>query len=185
MIGLILPNKKGEKTLQEYVVTVDSIEKLTGIDFFPQLNDSIETILESNVNLTLWSFNKTSQSSGGTSVQCKGTAKSTGLQCRNMTNNENGYCHLHQEQAGSVSSTNNEKKTTSTQCKATAKSTGQQCKNKTTNPNGYCSVHQSQAPGYQKPASTGYHGQCCATTKAGTRCKRQASGGSRYCWQHQ
>ncbi|MBQ3290441.1 MAG: hypothetical protein IJH50_13650 [Kiritimatiellae bacterium] len=32
------------------------------------------------------------------------------------------------------------------------------------------------------PATVG--GQCAATTKAGTRCKRKAQAGSRYCFQH-
>jgi micrococcal nuclease len=34
----------------------------------------------------------------------------------------------------------------------------------------------------QKPSATG--GQCAAITKKGTRCKRTAKAGSRYCWQH-
>jgi len=33
-------------------------------------------------------------------------------------------------------------------------------------------------------SSTAYSGQCQATTKKGTQCKRQASAGSVYCWQH-
>ena len=34
-------------------------------------------------------------------------------------------------------------------------------------------------------SQSSYNGQCCATTKKGRRCSRRASGGSRYCWQHQ
>ena len=30
-----------------------------------------------------------------------------------------------------------------------------------------------------------YSGQCNATTKKGTRCRRNANYGTRYCWQHQ
>ncbi len=37
MIALVLPNQKGMKPLEEYVVTVDYVETITGIDFFPQL----------------------------------------------------------------------------------------------------------------------------------------------------
>ena len=72
-----------------------------------------------------------------------------------------------------------------TQCKGTAKSTGVQCKNKTKNENGYCYIHKSQAPDYVKPQKTNYVGRCNATTQKGTQCKRNASSGTRYCWQHQ
>ncbi len=34
MIAFILPNEKGIKPLQDYVVTVHSVQKVTGIDFF-------------------------------------------------------------------------------------------------------------------------------------------------------
>jgi len=33
-------------------------------------------------------------------------------------------------------------------------------------------------------ASTGVGPQCKGTTKKGTQCKRSASAGSTYCWQH-
>jgi endonuclease G len=77
---------------------------------------------------------------------------------------------------------------TSVQCKGIAKSTGNRCKNKTKNENGYCYIHQSQSPDYVAPkkTSTGSKdGRCMATTKAATRCKRNAATGSCYCWQHQ
>ena len=74
--------------------------------------------------------------------------------------------------------------TLSSQCLGIAKSTGNRCKNLTKNENGYCYAHQSQSPDYKPPAKSDYVGRCNATTKAGTRCKRNASSGSRYCWQH-
>ena len=37
-------------------VSVDEIEKVTGIDFFPELDDVIENELEKNVNYKKWSF---------------------------------------------------------------------------------------------------------------------------------
>ena len=58
MIAFLLPNEKGTKPLQEYVVSVDSLESLTGIDFFPALQDSIENHLESSKDVSAWSFNK-------------------------------------------------------------------------------------------------------------------------------
>jgi len=56
MIGLILPNKSGATPLSQYFVTVDEIEKETGIDFFPGLNDELENQLESNVNVENLNF---------------------------------------------------------------------------------------------------------------------------------
>jgi endonuclease G len=73
----------------------------------------------------------------------------------------------------------------SVQCKGIAKSTGNRCRNKSKNTNGYCNVHKAQAPDYIPPKKSNYVGRCYATTKKGTRCKRNASSGSRYCWQHQ
>lgn len=37
MIALVLPNESSKNQLNEYVVTVDYVESLTGIDFFPAL----------------------------------------------------------------------------------------------------------------------------------------------------
>ena len=51
-----MPNQKGEKKLNEYVVTIDSIENITGIDFFPELPDSLENVLESTVQTEKWSL---------------------------------------------------------------------------------------------------------------------------------
>jgi endonuclease G len=58
MIAFLIPNEKSTKPLQTYVVSVDSVESLTGIDFFPELPDSIESHLERKMDLTGWSFNK-------------------------------------------------------------------------------------------------------------------------------
>ena len=54
MIAFLLPHKGEKKPLQEYVVTTDSIEKLTGIDFFHFLDDKIENELESKIDLKGW-----------------------------------------------------------------------------------------------------------------------------------
>lgn len=58
MIAFLIPNEKSQSSLQNYVVTVDSLESLTGIDFFPELPDSIENRLESRINLSSWGFHK-------------------------------------------------------------------------------------------------------------------------------
>lgn len=58
MIAFLIPNERSSKPLSYFVVTVDSLEKLTGIDFFPELPDSLENRLESQKDLYGWGFNK-------------------------------------------------------------------------------------------------------------------------------
>ncbi len=56
MIAFLVPNAKSNKPLYEFVVSVDRIEKMTGIDFFPKLDDKIENSLEKNSDYKAWSF---------------------------------------------------------------------------------------------------------------------------------
>lgn len=53
-IGFIVKNNEGTKKKDQYVNTVDEVERITGIDFFPALPDSIENIVESYANLEDW-----------------------------------------------------------------------------------------------------------------------------------
>lgn len=56
-IGFIMPHGTLEEPLSSYAVTVDEIEEVTGIDFFPDLlNESEEEKLESSIDLNLWKF---------------------------------------------------------------------------------------------------------------------------------
>lgn len=56
-IAFLVPHKKSDRALYEYVVSIDSLEKLTGIDFFPKLDDKTENRLESNTDYKAWIFN--------------------------------------------------------------------------------------------------------------------------------
>jgi len=56
MIAFLVPNAKSNKPLYEFVVSVDRIEKMTGIDFFPKLDDKTENRLEKNSDYKAWSF---------------------------------------------------------------------------------------------------------------------------------
>jgi endonuclease G, mitochondrial len=57
MIAFLIPNEASKKPLYEFVVSVDKIEQLTGIDFFPQFPDAIENQLEKASSYKDWSFN--------------------------------------------------------------------------------------------------------------------------------
>lgn len=58
-IAFLLPNKKSEQPLQDYACSIDSVENVTGIDFFSKLSvpEKIEP-LESKININVWSFNR-------------------------------------------------------------------------------------------------------------------------------
>lgn len=53
-IAFIMPNDACPHQLLDYSVSIDSVEALTGIDFFPNLADELENKLEGEVNLTEW-----------------------------------------------------------------------------------------------------------------------------------
>ena len=57
MIGFLVPKKKSNFKLESFVVEVDSIEKITGINFYEDLPDNMENLLESEINLKKWKFN--------------------------------------------------------------------------------------------------------------------------------
>lgn len=55
-IGFILPNENSDKSLQSFAVTVDEVERVTGIDFYPALPDEAEEIIESEMRTSDWNF---------------------------------------------------------------------------------------------------------------------------------
>ncbi len=46
MWAFVIPNQKGERELEEYITSVDEVERLIGFDLFYQLPDSLEFELE-------------------------------------------------------------------------------------------------------------------------------------------
>jgi endonuclease G len=57
-IAFLLPNEGSGAPLSQFVISIDSLESLSGIDFFPALPDDLEEKLESSVSLTGWIFNE-------------------------------------------------------------------------------------------------------------------------------
>ncbi len=57
-IAFLFANKGyGNISLKTLAIPIDSVEKITGIDFFPALPDEIENKVESVVNIKEWQFN--------------------------------------------------------------------------------------------------------------------------------
>jgi len=53
-IAFLLPNKGSKKDVYDFAMTIDSVEAVTDIDFFPALPDLEEDRLESQVEPSLW-----------------------------------------------------------------------------------------------------------------------------------
>ena len=62
-IGFVLPNDDPEEDITAYVRSVDEVEELTLLDFYPALPDDIEEIVESEADPSRWSFRQFSASS--------------------------------------------------------------------------------------------------------------------------
>jgi len=56
MIAFLMPHQASTEPLYSFVTSVDTIEKLTGIDFFPSLEDTLENTLEASKSYKAWSF---------------------------------------------------------------------------------------------------------------------------------
>lgn len=102
-IGFIIPNTGSSEPLQQFAVSIDSVEKFTGIDFFFSLPDEQEDLIEKTLCVKCWSWKSTKTTSEkeenktSTSVQCLGKNKA-GDRCNNKTLNVSGYCYLHEGQ---------------------------------------------------------------------------------------
>mgnify|MGYP000140760863 CR=1 FL=1 len=70
-IGFILPHQKSSSSLQSFAVTIDEVERRTGIDFYHALPDGIEEQIESTIDISKWSFKSSSRSSGSSSNKTK------------------------------------------------------------------------------------------------------------------
>jgi endonuclease G len=57
MIAFLVPHEGSNQPLYEFVVSVDELEQLTGIDFFPNISNQLETELERKSDYKSWSFN--------------------------------------------------------------------------------------------------------------------------------
>lgn len=103
-IGFIMANQSGTGSLEQYAVSIDSLEKFTGLDFFGSLNNSLESTIESNLCVACWVWSHNQRSSRGSieqkytggksSVQCSGTTKA-GNRCKRMTRDSSGRCYQH------------------------------------------------------------------------------------------
>lgn len=99
-IGFIMANQSGRGSLYQYAVSIDSLEKFTGLNFFASLPDVTESRIETQNCIPCWAWNnkrsagKSSAGVSSESVQCSGTTKA-GKRCRRMTKDPTGRCYQH------------------------------------------------------------------------------------------
>lgn len=53
-IGFVLNNEKTSKDLSAFAMSIDEVEKATGLDFFPSVPDPLENKIERTYNYALW-----------------------------------------------------------------------------------------------------------------------------------
>jgi endonuclease G len=143
-IGFVMPNLGSKLPLQYYAVSIDSVERLTGIDFFPKLADEQENLIEKNVCLGCWSWEgigaqngRTGSATGNQAVSGNGTTavlvapNSEVLKPGGLVSGRGNT---------SVSAPRPPSSTAAVQCSGVTQS-GARCKRKTTSPNGRCYQH--------------------------------------------
>ena len=103
-IAFVLPNASSKNELNSFAISIDSLEKLTNINFYPLLPDEQENLIESALCISCWDWtivktesNVQDVEKATSSTQCLGTTKK-GARCKNKTLNVSGYCYLHGEQ---------------------------------------------------------------------------------------
>ena len=102
VIAFYTPNTKLASPLIKYVVSVDQIEKETGIDFLSELKDDIETQVESDISISDWDFNakhiKQKASINEKQIEklrCAQILKTSGKQCSRNAKESSSFCWQH------------------------------------------------------------------------------------------
>jgi endonuclease G len=111
-IALLVPNEGSSGQISSFAVKVDSIEALTGLDFFPWLPDGLEKKLEGAVCHSCWEWNahasgnfhpekqvhesrtNLSPEAGNDDFRCHGITKK-GARCKRKVRQAGGFCYQH------------------------------------------------------------------------------------------
>jgi endonuclease G len=100
-IAFLMENKSSTDPLQNYAVSIDSIESLTSLDFFPDLEDSLEQYIESHFEITNWSWKPMSLKFERITIEkkypCLGYTTNY-IQCKRTISNTNSLCWQHIKQ---------------------------------------------------------------------------------------
>jgi endonuclease G len=53
-IGFVIRNNEGKKKRDQFINSVDEVERITGYDFFPALPDDVENVVEAKADIKEW-----------------------------------------------------------------------------------------------------------------------------------
>lgn len=53
-IAFLVPHKPTQRSIRDFAISIDSLEKVTGINFFPELEDKLENVLEAQCKPKAW-----------------------------------------------------------------------------------------------------------------------------------
>jgi endonuclease G len=131
-IAFVLPNESSSDPLQNFAVSIDSVEKLSGINFFQALPDAEENQLEASFCQTCWNWSTSKSQKQSTACNHAG--------CTNKSTSATGFCSQHRAQK-TDSPVKTQPQGSIVQCSCITKA-GQRCKRKTDIANGRCYQHQ-------------------------------------------
>ena len=57
-IAFLMPNEKSNKRIMDHAVSIDEVERVTGIDFFPNMDEADESKLEANFDPKKWTVDR-------------------------------------------------------------------------------------------------------------------------------
>lgn len=103
-IAFVLPNQASSDSLQRFVITIDSLQTLTGIDFFPLLTSEKAQLIKKQVCMSCWNWKTGSMKTQPntitqpvkrtTSVRCIALTQK-GTRCKLKTFSLNSKCVKH------------------------------------------------------------------------------------------
>lgn len=129
-IGFIIPNTGSKELLETFAISIDSVEKMTGINFFPLLPDEQEKNIESKFKIESWNWSHSKQ-----------IYEEDNESSNQIINNSNEHkVNVDNEHLNEKSVKHEVENSSSVQCSGTTKK-GARCKNMTKNSSGRCHLH--------------------------------------------
>ncbi len=138
-IGFILPNSKSSSSLSSFAMSVDEVERRTGLDFFSAIPDDEEVKLESSFDFSEWNVKNAISKSNSPGKQCSGITKA-GHRCKRTIKAEDTYCYQHKPSYSPKVKAKTSTPPTSGRCAAITQK-GTQCKRKSSGGSIYCWQH--------------------------------------------
>jgi endonuclease G len=126
-IGFVMANTGSNAELKDFTVSIDSVESLTKIDFFPALPDATEKMVEKEHCISCWTWTATNKPDRNPARENPPTLTTT--PSSNQVTSGANTTPTKLSTAGSP-----------TQCTASTKA-GSRCKRMTTNKSGRCYQH--------------------------------------------